>query len=579
MAQEARQLTEDQFRRADLSDQLEWRIKCRNSLVEFARSMPIPGVPQTDNFDEIQIVKAITDRVDAASTPDERKKAWKYYDGRFEDVVFTERIETELAKHHILWLETNQQIIEGKLIAPDGSICRRGMAFAPPGAAKSTYYSVVTPAWAMGVTEGPVILTSYADMLAKKHGKRARQLCHSKEYRAVFNCDLDPKTRAADQWALTNGSEYLAAGIQSGLTGNRAMGLIWDDLVKGRRAAESLAEQVATWDSYRDDARTRKIPIAWELGVMTRWHEKDVPGHILPEDWNGESGFFKGQDGYWWYILCIQAQAEHESDPLGRKVGEYLWSDWFHTEGSPDDYWSPLKLDSRSWGSLFQQVPTPPEGDFFKQSWVSYYDHKPKELNIYMSGDYAVTRAADADNPDLTSIGIWGMDTAGDVYFLDGWHGQVDSAEWTEIVLDFVEVWNPLVHVAGAGQIRRGTEPFMKRRMRDRHAYVRLEWLSETHGKEENARSFQAMMSSGMVHWPRGNEEAEFVIRHLIGFGTLRFDDPVDMCAMIGRWIAKMWEAKKPNQKEGKPVFVTGEMPITSIMPKDMRRSLKKRKI
>ena len=56
---------------------------------------------------------------------------------------------------------------------------------------------------------------------------------------------------------------------------------------------------------------------------------------ILPEDWAGESGFFKGRDGYWWYILCIQAEAEHESDPLGRKVGEYLWTEWFNTEGNP----------------------------------------------------------------------------------------------------------------------------------------------------------------------------------------------------------------------------------------------------
>ena len=529
--------------------------------------MPIPGVPQDDNYNELNIADDVYALSQAANTEEERKKAYQFDDGRIDEMVFTEQITTELGRHHIIMLETNQKIIEGKLIAPDGSICRRGMTFAPPGSAKSTEYSVVTPAWAMGkYPDNPIILTSYADMLAKKHGKRARAVCNSPEYRAVFNTGLDPKTKAADQWALTNGSEYLAAGIQSGLTGNRAFGLIWDDLVKGRRAAESQAEQIATWDAYKDDARTRKIPIAWELGVMTRWHESDVPGHILPDDWAGESGFFKGKDGYWWYVLCFQAEAEHESDPLGRKRGEYIWEEWFNTEGSAEDYWAPLKLDNRSWGSLYQQVPTPPEGSFFKREWVRYYDFLPKDLSIYMSADYAVTAAEDADNPDLTSMGVWGMDSSGEVYFLEGWHGAVDAGEWADIMLDFVEAKRPLDHVAGGGPIRRGTEHYMKLRMRQRKTFINLVWYPETHGKEENARDFQGMMSNGMVLWPRGHEEAEWIIRHLVGFGTLRYDDPVDMCAMFGRHCYKLWEANptKPKKKEG-PIVI--EHKIKDFMP------------
>jgi phage terminase large subunit-like protein len=188
-----------------------------------------------------------------------------------------------------------------------------------------------------------------------------------------------------------------------------------------------------------------------------------------------------------------------------------------------------------------------------------------------------VTRAEDADDPDFTSIGIWGMGSDGAVYFLDGWHGKVDAGDWTETAIDFFENRKPLAHIAGGGPIRRGTEHYLKLRMRQRRASRVLVWYPETHGKEENARDFQGMMQNGMVHWPRGNEEAEWVIRHLIGFGTLRYDDPVDMCAMFGRHCYRLWEAQKPKQIEGAPVFEAGEMPITALMPKGMMKQIKRR--
>jgi hypothetical protein len=537
--------------------EMEWRLRARSDLVTYAQTVPIPGVPQSDNYEQLV-----------------EQEGWQADTDRYDNKLYISQIETDLADHHILILKTLQDLTENKLISPDGTTCRRTMLFFPPGSAKSTYASVVFPTWYMGAhPESPIILTGYADGICKKHGKRARQICMSPEFKAIFDAEINPDTKAADNWALTNGSEYLSAGLQSGLTGNRAHGLIWDDPVKGRKAAESHAEQTATWDAYKDDARTRKVPIGWEIGIQTRWHERDLAGQILPEDWAGESGYIKCDDGNWWYVLTVPAIAEHEDDPLGREVGEPLWQDWFKSpEGDPLEYWKPLQLDSRSWGSLFQQTPTPPDGDFFKQSWVLYYDNLPKDLNYYISADYAVTKAVDADDPDFTSIGIWAMSSDSDVYFVTGWHGKVDSGEWTDILLDFVDMHKPLAHISGGGQIRRGTEPWMKRRMRERNSLVRLEWLPETHGKEENARSFQAMMQQGMIHWPRGNEEAEFVIRHLVGFGTLRYDDPVDMCSFMGRWVARMWEAKKTKAVEGPPTFNAGEVPIAQLGAKRLKK-------
>ena len=563
-----------------LAQEIEWRLKARESIVEYAQSIPIPGVPQDDNHDELKIVEEIERRLEECTTDKERRNVFRYDDGRFNNKQYIPKIKLELAEHHRLILNTCQAVIEGTLKAPDGKSCRRTMLFFPPGSAKSTYGSVVVPTWCMGkYPENPIILTSYADMLAKKHGKRARQVCMSPEYQAIWETTMDPKTQAADQWALLNGSEYLSAGLQSGLTGNRAFGLIWDDPVKGRRAAESLAEQVATWDAYKDDARSRKIPDAWEIGIMTRWHERDLAGMILPEDWNGESGFIKGRDGNWWYVLCVQAMVETETDPLGRKMGEYLWTDWFQIDGDPEAYWAPFKLDSRSWGSLYQQIPTPPEGTMFKDKWVQYYDRLPAldTLKLFLSADYAVTRAEDADNPDMTSIGVWGIDPDDRIYFIDGWHGQVDAGEWTEIVIDFMENYDLMGHIAGGGPIRRGTEPMLRRRMDQRSALCRLIWYPETFNKEENARAFQALMQLGQVYWPTNNEEAVWIIRHLVGFGTLRFDDAVDMCSMMGRHVHRMWAQRKVEKVEEKPIITGEPIPVVDLMPPAMRKQVARR--
>jgi hypothetical protein len=67
-----------------------------------------------------------------------------------------------------------------------------------------------------------VILASYGDDLARRHGRRTRQLLRSAEATGILQCGLDPEARAANEFNLTNGSEYIACGIMAGVTGNRA---------------------------------------------------------------------------------------------------------------------------------------------------------------------------------------------------------------------------------------------------------------------------------------------------------------------------------------------------------------------
>ena len=62
---------------------------------------------------------------------------------------------------------------------------------------------------------------------------------------------------AAGDWALSNESEMIAAGLLAGITGNRASGFIIDDPVKSREDADSDLFQAKTLAEYQDSLLTR----------------------------------------------------------------------------------------------------------------------------------------------------------------------------------------------------------------------------------------------------------------------------------------------------------------------------------
>ena len=476
------------------------RKRGRESLVAFAEQIDIPGKPITGSEDLFGV------------------------------------IETPLVAHHRLICTAIQECLEtdyGRL-----------MLFMPPGSAKSTYASVVTPCWAMGRwPKYQVILTSYADELAIKHSRRARQIVGNKRYQEVFGIGLQSGQTAADQWRIENESEYMASGILAGLTGNRGDLLIVDDPLRGREAAESQTQRDKVWDAYQDDARSRLKPHGSRIMMLTRWHQDDPAGRLLPPDWAGESGLIKCTDGHDWRVICLPAIADRADDPLGRKLGEGLWPEWFGP-----GHWDEFMFPPRSWLSLYQQKPTSEQGTFFKREWFDphRYSEVPQNLTIYMSGDFAVTES----DGDYTELAVWGVDHEDRIYALDWWSGQSTADVWVKALLDRAKHHSPMWFVGETGPIKRAVEPFLMKAMVDRKQYVTCEWLP--HGganKEANARSFQALASVGRVRFPKDAPWAERVIDQLLRFPSGRYDDAVDTCSLMGRMLEKIWAGPRPKRK------------------------------
>jgi len=420
------------------------------------------------------------------------------------------------------------------------------MIFMPPGSAKSTYASVRGPAYYLGKTQDRgVICASYGERLASSFGRKVRNLVKSGEYQRIFpGVELTEDSKAKGEWETKTGGFYYAVGVGGGVTGRRADLAIIDDPIKGRKDADSELVRETTWDWYKTDLRTRLKPNGAIIFILTRWHEDDPVGRILPEDWGGESGWVEARDGEQWYVICLPAEAR-ENDILGRDTGEWLWPEWF----APAHWQQEKRTQSpRDWGALYQQTPTPDEGTLFKREWFKRFrlGDEPS-CTKYLSSDFAVTE----DDGDFTELGIWGADAADDLYALDWWYGQATSDVWIEALLDLAAQHEPSAFLGESGVIRRAIEPQLNKRSRERRVYLYQQWITRNQDKVAMARGFQARASMGKVYIPYG-DWGDRLINQLCSFPAGRHDDAVDNCALIGLYLDRT-SAPAKEQNEHKP--------------------------
>ncbi len=134
------------------------RQRARASLAEYSQAIEIPGVPNA-SFDDTE---------EDIIYDDDGKPigGGKLLTGLAPYPIY-QPIESRVALHHYLMMLQIQRTIE----TPRG----RGMIFAPPGSAKSTYASVIGVSWAMGRKRNQQIgLTSYGSSIAAKQSRKVR---------------------------------------------------------------------------------------------------------------------------------------------------------------------------------------------------------------------------------------------------------------------------------------------------------------------------------------------------------------------------------------------------------------------
>lgn len=429
----------------------------------------------------------------------------------------------EPAPHHLLLIERLEKLAKGEI--------RRLMVFMPPGSAKSTYTSILLPAWYLAQEgSGNVLAASHTTELAERFGRKVRTLVN--EYGLQLGYGLSPDSQAAGRWETSTGREYFAVGAGVGVAGFRAKLNIVDDPFRSRADADSKLIRDRVWEWYNDDLDNRAMPHSSTALVMTRWHDDDLAGRLLARAETGVES---------WDVLSLPAIAE-EDDPLGRAPGEWLWEGEY-------GYASRLRekhatSEPRSWAALYQQRPTPDTGDYFKREWLQYVEHAPNReaMRIYGGSDYAVTERGG----DYTVHAVVGLDYDGNPWLLDIWRKQASSEEWIAAYCDLVLKWKPLGWAEEQGQIRAGVGPFLVRESRQRGAHVAREVFPTRGDKSVRAQSFRGLIATRGLRIARGAPWRSEVEGELLRFPAGVHDDIVDALGLVGQLMDKMTVRPRP---------------------------------
>ena len=438
--------------------------------------------------------------------------------------------------------------------AMEGDLIDRAMLFAPPRHAKTLTASTLFPAWLIGKYPTTKIMSVvHTQKYAGKLGRNVRNMIRSPlwPFDAVGLAD---DSQAREQWATEQGGEYNGFGAIGGNQhGNPAEWLFMDDIVKGRKIAMSPHMREEVWETYKTDLLSRLQGRAKQMMTFTRWHMDDPAGRILPEDYDGRTGWYNDREtGEPWFVLSLPAVAEHDDDPLGRKPGEWLWPEAF----GESRLGGIRKRGGWQWSALFQQHPSPLEGQMFTDEHIGRFDLSRIDLtrlSVYLSSDYAVTEEGQGDNPDWTVHQVWGVDHEHNIYLLDMWRGRTDSGVWVRQWIRLVKKWKPIRAFEEAGQIIRAVGPLIKAMMLQESAYTDRVQLTSTVDKPTRAQALLGWAAMGKVFLPLAKSVPAAWLPHLEAmelelkqFPTGRKDDTVDAATLFARGLDRIISGQHP---------------------------------
>ncbi|MEP9408554.1 phage terminase large subunit [Peribacillus frigoritolerans] len=340
----------------------------------------------------------------------------------------------EVNWHHEEICDALDKMVSGEL--------KRVMIFVPPRHGKSELGSRRFPAFVLGRDpDAQIISASYSADLASRMNRDVQRIIDSEEYQEIF-----PKTtlnganvrtvakgnylRNSDIFEVVgHNGVYKSAGIGGGITGMGMTYGIIDDPFKNRKEAESKTIRDSVWDWYTSTFYTRLEKDARVLVILTRWHENDLAGKILKQAENDP-------EADQWHVISYPAVAEYpmdETDP--RKEGEALWPGKYDEKGL---YKIKATVGTYEWSALYQQKPSPSEGNILNRKWWRYYNHPPDKFDeVSQSWDCTFK---DNDDSDFVVGQVWGRIGA-DKYLLDQVRARMDLPATIKAFRDMTVRW------------------------------------------------------------------------------------------------------------------------------------------
>lgn len=420
------------------------------------------------------------------------------------------------ARHHRQIAEQLERVERGEI--------DRLMLLVPPRHGKSELASIRWPAWFLGRQPHKQFLSVSATAeLAADFGRAVRNVINSPEYKAIFDTKLAEDSQAKGKWHTDAGGIYYSLGVGGSVLGRGGDAVLIDDPFGSMREARSELERKNVFDFYTGTLYNRLMPGGAIVVINHRMHEDDLCGMLLAQQAAG---------GDRWEVVKLPALSDD---------GEALWPERYPVEALERIR---RNTYARDWSALYQQDPTPEEGDYFKSDWLKPYDNLPdiKTLRVYGGSDYAVT----ADGGDYTVHVVIGIDPDGRMYLLDLWRKQASSDVWIEAFCDLVLKWKPIGWAEEQGQIRAGIGPFLDKRCLERKAFVYREQFPTRGDKAVRAQSIRGRMALSGLYVDHFAPWFAALRSELLSFPAGKNDDQVDALGLVGQLLDKMLAGDPP---------------------------------
>lgn len=285
-------------------------------------------------------------------------------------------------------------------IDPDSDLDRLIVEM-PPRHGKSEIVSRRTPSYIFGkYPDSQVMSLTYGETLSNDMNRDVQRIMDSGDYGDVF-----PRTMLADRSpSRRDGGErrnmsqfeivghkgrYISSGIMGGVTGKGADYIIIDDPIKNMEEALSPAVREKVFREYTASLMTRLESDAKVLITMTRWHNEDLVGQLLEiadED----------PDADQWERIRLPAICDDPDRPYEqRAVGEALWAAKKDIKALER---IKATVPSLVWSALFQQTPTPDEGEFWKHDYIRKVAREDIPKNLKKVATYWDTAYTEDDS-------------------------------------------------------------------------------------------------------------------------------------------------------------------------------------
>ena len=438
----------------------------------------------------------------------------------------------------------------------------RLLLMCPPRSGKSEIGSRHFAPWVLGQhPDWEIIAASHTSSLSMSFSRYIRDLMRNPAYGAVFpDAVLDPSSQSTENWNLTRGGGYLAAGVGTGITGRGAHVLLLDDLVKDIEAADSITIRDNTWEWYLSTAYTRLAPGGGVIGIMTWWSGDDWAGRIQEAMNAGDGDKFEivrypaineyGDE----YVLEDDSIVEIQPGrlvPTGarmtRQQGTAIHPARYTTEAM-------LRIkrnliaggQKRVWDALYQQNPVPDEGNFFNKEMFRYYGSPParSDLYVYQAWDFAISEGKESDY----TVGVCiGQDHYDNLYILDVRRFRSgDGGYIIDEILDFAATWNADVLGFEDGQIWKAIEFQFQKRCEERRQYPSYELLKPLTDKMVRANPLKGRMQLGKVFFDKHAPYFTDLHKEFLHFPAGKHDDQVDAVA----WTIRLTLSRSAPKRE-----------------------------